>query len=850
MIRWILIAIGLNCFLLSAQVGDLNFVNYSNHNGLTSSQVYNIYQDSNGYIWFASDRGIARFNGEKFISYTQEDGVTGNTVFRFFPQPDGKVWCSTFSNKWFYFHPDDYVFHSATINDSIVKHSEAGLPTSFAQDSNGIIYIGFNYKHGPLVLDTNGRRIGPRVKTPPHTTSGKIYQEVDKNGRRITYTQYDAYENVTPVLKRGKRVFQHFESLGVNLNRTARNGEVFLFSSSCQLAVQNEKGETWKQQFAKAIKGIGFLGNAYIWVGLQDKGVKIYSLTGEEIAHYLDGLSVSFVMQDTHGGIWASTLSQGVFYAHPSQIQCYNKIKGHISSIDQGANQSPIITLMDNTVYVCNKGKLHRIPKNLGKHVFYDQTSNTYKSEKDLELRHTLQNSRTPRIRRIINQPDKPLLILSWDYLSIKHKHALKHFRIIEHVKSACWKADSIYLGTLNGLYVLDATTGEYRPTQYDALKVRIDDIKKINDTYFFATKGYGIYYLKQGILKQVSQTMGLSGDIVNRVFPENDWVVWAATNNGLSRITFKEDSDKPEILIINRSHGLPDDDVNDVYIQDSMIWAGTRSGLCAINKNTLQLPQKQQSLYLKWTTPQKAQGEATTKSNIPFSSNDTGFTFTYETCFFGLKEHLHFRYRLNGSENNWQYTSKKSVHFQELPPGNYTLEVQARVDHQNWTENKIQTAFKVHSPFYQTGWFRILLLALITTGLYFFVKVKMLTRNRDLVREFLRLTLKKIQPRTNSFIIHEQGKKHRVLSDSILYVKGSGNYIEIHTPEKRLVVRSKMGDFLELVPDRLEYIRIHRSYIVRVDKINGKNTKSLFIGSTELPIGKTYQATLSKLEL
>ena len=73
-------------FELSAFSQDLSYVHYSTHNGLPSNQVYNIFQDNNGFVWFATDRGIAKYDGNKFTQYDQSDGLPSSTIFRFFPQ--------------------------------------------------------------------------------------------------------------------------------------------------------------------------------------------------------------------------------------------------------------------------------------------------------------------------------------------------------------------------------------------------------------------------------------------------------------------------------------------------------------------------------------------------------------------------------------------------------------------------------------------------------------------------------------------------------------------------------------------------------------------------------------------
>jgi ligand-binding sensor domain-containing protein len=62
---------------------DLCFTNYNSRNGLPSSQVYDIFQDKNGDIWFATDRGLAKYNGFEFKLFDISNGLPSNTILIF-----------------------------------------------------------------------------------------------------------------------------------------------------------------------------------------------------------------------------------------------------------------------------------------------------------------------------------------------------------------------------------------------------------------------------------------------------------------------------------------------------------------------------------------------------------------------------------------------------------------------------------------------------------------------------------------------------------------------------------------------------------------------------------------------
>ena len=54
----------------------------------------------------------------------------------------------------------------------------------------------------------------------------------------------------------------------------------------------------------------------------------------------------------------------------------------------------------------------------------------------------------------------------------------------------------------------------------------------------------------------------------------------------------------------------------------------------------------------------------------------------------------------------------------------------------------------------------------------------------------------------------------------------------------------------MDRLPDSIEFIRIHRSYIIRLDKVEQKSLKELVVKGIKIPVGKTYIKELGKVNL
>jgi DNA-binding LytR/AlgR family response regulator len=95
----------------------------------------------------------------------------------------------------------------------------------------------------------------------------------------------------------------------------------------------------------------------------------------------------------------------------------------------------------------------------------------------------------------------------------------------------------------------------------------------------------------------------------------------------------------------------------------------------------------------------------------------------------------------------------------------------------------------------------------------------------------------------SGSIFVKSDYKLLRVLFSDIIYVEGLKDYIKIHTQNENRPVLTLMSmkSIEGLLPSSM-FIRVHRSFIVRKNKISSVNKSSLSIGKREIPIGRTYR--------
>jgi DNA-binding LytR/AlgR family response regulator len=104
------------------------------------------------------------------------------------------------------------------------------------------------------------------------------------------------------------------------------------------------------------------------------------------------------------------------------------------------------------------------------------------------------------------------------------------------------------------------------------------------------------------------------------------------------------------------------------------------------------------------------------------------------------------------------------------------------------------------------------------------------------------------MQPATGGYIfIKVENKMVRVELDDILFVEGLKNYVSIYTKTQRIISLQVMKQLEEVLPAN-RFVRVHKSYIVALDKINSIEKQEIQIKDRIIPIGNTYQENFYKL--
>jgi DNA-binding LytR/AlgR family response regulator len=116
-----------------------------------------------------------------------------------------------------------------------------------------------------------------------------------------------------------------------------------------------------------------------------------------------------------------------------------------------------------------------------------------------------------------------------------------------------------------------------------------------------------------------------------------------------------------------------------------------------------------------------------------------------------------------------------------------------------------------------------------------------------DKAREILESKMEEVNLKEDEFVfIRDSNIVRRLKLDKILYAEAMGDYVKLFTPEKFYAIHTTLKAVEERLPAS-SFIRVHRSYLVALDKIDSMEGGVLIVSGKPLPVADAYRSVLNK---
>jgi ligand-binding sensor domain-containing protein/two-component sensor histidine kinase len=237
---------------------------------------------------------------------------------------------------------------------------------------------------------------------------------------------------------------------------------------------------------------------------------------------------------------------------------------------------------------------------------------------------------------------------------------------------------------------------------------------------------------------------------VINTIEEDNDGHLWISTNNGL--IEFDPETGK----ILNTYtvfDGLQSNEFNPnsaCKTSNGEMFIGSIDGINVFYPDSIIQSQYTPPVVLTdfqvFNQPVTVGPESPLKTSINtakeiiLSYNQNVFSFQFASLDYNAPEKNQYAYMMEGFDKDWIYSkSRRFATYTNLDPGEYIFHVKATNSDGIWNEKDTQIAIIITPPFWQTWWFRILMLLIFTGILYWLYRIKV---KRILELERLRIKI------------------------------------------------------------------------------------------------------------
>lgn len=324
-------------------------------------------------------------------------------------------------------------------------------------------------------------------------------------------------------------------------------------------------------------------------------------------------------------------------------------------------------------------------------------------------------------------------------------------------------RKNRLWMGSMEGIFVIDITSGKDNLFSYKYLKYKLDDpesrlVEKTScfyeaddGTLWIGSNGYGIYKCitdEENNDKFISYTTsdGLINNNVRGILEDDRGNLWISTNNGLSCL----DTNTNRFTNYTHEDGLAGNQFYwNAYCRSKAgtLYFGSINGLTAIENNLRPVetpPTKVTFTKLSVANEQIRPGKGYIEKDISIApilklhEKDKSFSLEFSALDFKPLATSAYSYRLDGFDNQWISVpaNRRFASYTNIPPGKYTFQVKYTPDG-GGTESPVTEINVIVSPFfYKTPWFIFIVISSILLIVFYAYRrrIRILQQQKDLL--------------------------------------------------------------------------------------------------------------------
>ncbi|CAN5125362.1 histidine kinase [soil metagenome] len=702
------------------------FTEITSENGLPHSLVFDMFQDSRHYLWFATTNGIGKYDGRQFENYYDSDGLQISQVLAMSQTEDGKIWAATFGgglyfleNEKFkpYHFPDAgsrpknifkiipgegnrlYLLDNFTNNITIIENGQIetvdlskikGLPVRVRQINNvfnskgNILWIGTD--DGLFKRENNGSISRVFANTLENVPVFDLILDREKNlwiACRGMVLRADSSGNL--------KSFHLFEEKADYTHITSNtNGIIWVCSDKNEIAGINSRAiaDPVIHFSLSTLNGITDMlvdHEQNLWISTYGSGLRCYYNFQVKNYGIEDGLTSNFVhriFSASDSTIWLSTFksSSWISYIRNDSIKQFayqfDKSQNNIFAIAEISSGKLLLALSSNEIISIDRNR---------KAGFYNHfPALDLSADKKGRLWIGSYNTGNSGISYV---EKGETYYVKDDAINNRRINVLKQDLF-----------DNLWIGTDSGLYCYHEKERVSFFSEKEGLAYRtIIDLAFDTENNLWIVTGKGIDFLKSGEKKCTTVASAPRGVRYTSITVDKKNKVWAGSSSGLYYL----DREKEQFIPYRK--GISGTEILCLTVDlRNRLWVGTARGVSVLLSENESLPAP--PVYFTHINMNGKRIPVDTSADWDYSENTIDINFT-GISFAGNKQ-LSYKYKLTGSDNEWKETAIPHLLFSNLPPGDYSLNVIAVLPDGTSSREAAQFKFIIHPPFWMTKWF------------------------------------------------------------------------------------------------------------------------------------------------
>ena len=732
---------------------------WNNSKGLPQNAVFAMELDNFGYLWTATEEGLARFDGKilKVFDQDRNPEMLEQTYYNFFKTAEG-IWAAGDRSIALLDKNIKTVIDCSEITDK-------ALISAIAENGNGGLLIG-NQKGQIFSLDNGTFTPLPywKLDLPLEIfgfyplknsillvgTSKGIYELNQETSQIKLVTSKDF--SAVKIFGNSNRVYVYADDEGIfRLDENYRLENIYSLKQSNMIyppsLIVDSKNSIWAGSLESGLikmsegnttqvlypelqtytvrKIIKEKENLYL--GTLGKGLaivrpaKIKQLNRDDLREK----NIKPIYQTTDSSIWIGTKSDGIYRLKNGKLNSWKDNDGLLQ------NRVNTIGSANGKVYVGSIAGISIIDQQKGKIIGYLTKENGLQSNYIYAIFKDSKNwlwilTRAGGIHYIDEKGN-------FHQIELPERYSRTSFISILELKNKQILIGSFSEGFLRfeNDRLIENQSLPLLPSENLIYSMYEDDAEDL----WFATHG-GIVLLHKGEFKILRKQNGLKSRSVFNIIADDKTGIWTTNNFGVQYFPnselekFKNTSDKDFYIannFYNDSHGMPNSETNGLIFPSALkdysgeIWIPTVEGVGIIQSSSFK-EEESNNFHFIWDHVQVNGQEIDIENKIVIPEGERIFQVAFSLIDIESPDRYSFFYRISKTSEEWQpINDNRLLNFTGLKPDNYTLQIKVL------THGKIEQIYslpiQVKATLFESLAFKILVLIAIGILFYFIVK-------------------------------------------------------------------------------------------------------------------------------